>query len=46
MSSLSIERAAEHEHKFNSEDILWTVVLCAASLGIAPIVAFYMLLVG
>jgi hypothetical protein len=46
MSSFPIDQPTGHELKFNSEDILWTVGLCAASLGMAPIVAFYMLLVG
>jgi hypothetical protein len=46
MSILSFDPSTGHEQKFSSEDILWTVGLCAASLGMAPIVAFYMLLVG
>jgi hypothetical protein len=46
MSILSIDHTTEHGLKFSSEDILWTVGLCTASLGMAPIVAFYILLVG
>lgn len=46
MSLLDIDHTPEHGLKFSSEDILWTAGLCAASLGMAPIVAFYMLLVG
>jgi hypothetical protein len=46
MSILSIDHTDGLEQKFSSEDILWTVGLCAASLSMAPIVAFYMLLVG
>ena len=46
MSSLSIDQTTEAGQTFSTEDVLWTVGLCAASLGLAPLVAFYMLLVG
>jgi hypothetical protein len=46
MSILSIEQTGEAEQTFSTEDLLWTVGLCAASIGLAPLVAFYMLLVG
>ena len=46
MSILSIDETTAAEQTFGTEDLLWTVGLCAASLGLAPLVAFYMLLVG
>jgi len=46
MSTFSIDETTAAGHTFSTEDILWTVGLCAASLGLAPLVAFYMLLVG
>src|SRR3954466_11312903 len=46
MSSFSIDETTAAAPAFSTEDVLWTVGLCAASLGLAPLLAFYMLLVG
>jgi hypothetical protein len=48
MSSLSIEPTTGPggAFRFRTRDIVWTLGMCALSLGLAPIAAFYMLLVA
>jgi hypothetical protein len=48
MSIQTIEQTAEPDtaSSFRIRDVLWTLGMCAASLGLTPLVAFYALLVA
>jgi hypothetical protein len=48
MSIQTIEQTTEPDKasSFRIRDVLWTLGMCAASLGLTPFVAFYALLVA
>jgi hypothetical protein len=48
MSIQTTEQTAEPDtaSSFRIRDVLWTLGMCAASLGLTPLVAFYALLVA
>jgi hypothetical protein len=48
MSIQTIEQASEPDtgSSFRIRDVLWTLGMCAVSLGLTPLVAFYALLVA